>query len=118
MRADGVEEVWVWRGEKPRKMLGVPVLGVAEVWVWRGENPRKMLGVPVLSNVLFARSIISGLGTLSFLVWFGYLEISKSLPYANTYEYLHICSSRAGKRDLITRTHAQVFLSSICCVTV
>lgn len=36
--------------------------GVEEVWVWRGEKPRKMLGVPVLSNVLFARSIISGLG--------------------------------------------------------
>lgn len=53
---------------------------------------------------------------LSFLVWVWYLEIFKSLPYANTYKYFHMCSSRAGKRD--TRTHAHVFLSSICCVTV
>ncbi len=84
--------------------------GVEEAWVWRGENPRKMLGVPVLSNVLFARTIISGLSTLSFLVWFGCLEICKSLPYANTYESFHICSSRADKRDY-NHTHARTRFS-------
>jgi hypothetical protein len=70
-----------------------------------------MLGVPVLSNVLFARSIISGLGL-------GTLR-SSSLCLTQTHMNTFTCVVvEQASGTIITRTHAHVFLSSVCCVTV
>ena len=80
--------------------------GVEEVWMWRGEKHRKLLGVSVLSNVLFAASIISGLG----LGTLRSPSLCLTQTHMNTFTYVAV---EQASGTIITRTPAHVFLSSI-----
>jgi hypothetical protein len=66
MHADGVEEVWVWRGENPRKMLGVPCSRMCFCSHMCPLTGRALLShVPAYSNraQAYSRSVSAEMGS-------------------------------------------------------